>query len=59
MAFKLTVFIAILIAIGVLGMRWYAAALRQFELRRVALDDESEGRELAAEAARDGARRRR
>lgn len=32
MAFKLTVFIALLIAIGVLAMRWYAASVRAFEL---------------------------
>lgn len=34
MAFKLTVFIAILIIIAVLGMRAYSASVRRFEAAR-------------------------
>lgn len=36
MAFKLVIFIAILIAIGVLGVRAYAASVRRFEVERAA-----------------------
>ncbi|MER2554372.1 MAG: hypothetical protein ABTQ28_14030 [Thauera sp.] len=34
MVFKLTVFIAILVAIAVIGMRAYAASVRRFEAAR-------------------------
>lgn len=36
MVFKLVVFIAILIVIGVLGVRAYAASVRRFEVERAA-----------------------
>jgi len=45
MAFKLTVFIAILIAIAVLGVRAYAASVRGFEASR--------GARAAVEASAD------
>lgn len=55
MAFKLTVFIALLIAIGVLSTRWYVASIRQFELRRAAREGEAGTRAPDPEAVRDGA----
>ena len=44
MTFKLTVFIAILVAIAVLGVRGYRAALRRFEHEHAALPAGDDGR---------------
>lgn len=48
MAFKLTVFIAILVAIAVVGVRAYAAAVRRFETAHAlgAADEAGAGRTL-------------
>lgn len=44
MAFKLIVFIAILVAVAVLGMRGYRASVRRFERAHAALPGSDDGR---------------